>query len=404
MAGAGSVGSGTSAGYAASTEHVAPRGSATSTDDQERRARMVLSAVCEPGDADACRLIREYSASMLLARLGAGGLTARKARDWAERLPVVDLDATLRAAEHVAARYLMPGDAEWPRRLDELQILESETGDRRASAPFGLWARGAGDVAALLARAVSVVGARASTAYGERAAGDLAHGLAEGGYTVVSGGAYGIDAAAHRGALAARKPTVAILAGGVDRLYPPVNSDLLRRVTADGVVLGEAAPGCAPSKSRFLVRNRLIAAVASGTVVVEAALRSGSLNTARWARDLGRHVMGLPGPVTSTLSAGVHELLRQPETVLVTRAAEVIELVSPLGTGQATVQSGPVRAFDELDARSKQLLDAVPREAGASSRSIAVAAGLHHDDVIRRLPELAGRGLVVSQQGGWRLA
>lgn len=376
---------------------------ATGAED-ERRARMALSRVCEPGDVDACRLVREHSATALLARLQAGGAGARKARDWAERLPVVDLDAALRAADKARARYVMPGDAEWPVQLDELEVLESETGERRGGAPFGLWVRGEGDLGALTSQAVSMVGARASTTYGERISGDLAHGVSEAAFTVVSGGAYGIDAASHRGALAAARPTVAILAGGIDRLYPAGNSDLLRRVAETGNLVSEAAPGCVPSKSRFLVRNRLIAAISLGTVVVEAALRSGSLNTARWARDLGRHVMGVPGPVTSRLSAGVHELLRQPEVVLVTDASEVGELLSPVGTGLAAAKAGPTLVSDQLDLRSKQLLDAVPKCTGASTRSIAAVAGLHHHDVTERLLQLAHLGLVVSSHGRWRLA
>jgi DNA processing protein len=374
------------------------------SDEAERRARMMLSAVCEPGDVDACRLVREHSASALLARLRSNATGASKVRDWAERLPIVDFDAAVGAAERAAARYLMPGDPEWPERLDDLQLLEDEPGERRGGAPFGLWVRGAGDLGALCEPAVSIVGARAATEYGERAAGDVAFAAAEGGYTVVSGGAYGIDAAAHRGALAADSPTVAVLAGGIDRLYPAGNYQLLRRITETGVVVSEAAPGCAPSKSRFLVRNRLIAASGSGTVVVEAALRSGSLNTARWARDLGRHVMGVPGPVTSKLSAGVHELLRQPETVLVTDGAEVIEQLSPVGTGLAPAKRGPVLALDGLDRRSKQLLDAVPKATPASSQSIAAVAGLQHVDVARRLLELGRIGLVVTEQGRWRLS
>lgn len=375
-----------------------------SFDDAERRARMILSGVCEPGDTDACRLVREHSAGSLLARLRSNPSGAPKVRDWAERLPLVDLDAALRAAEHAAARYLIPGDPEWPAGLDDLQQLEDETGDRRGGAPFGLWVRGAGDLGALCKQAVSIVGARAATAYGERAAGDVAFSAARAGYTVVSGGAYGIDAAAHRGALAAECPTISILAGGIDRPYPAGNYQLLCRIIELGAVVSEAAPGCAPSKSRFLVRNRLIAGSSSGTVVVEAALRSGSLNTARWARDIGRHVMGVPGPITSKLSAGVHELLRQPETVLVTDGAEVIEQLSPVGTGLAAVKTGPVLALDQLDVRSKQLLDAVPKRMAASSRSIAAVAGLEHLDVAQRLPALARIGLVVTEQGRWRLS
>ncbi len=372
-------------------------------DAGERRARILLSRVCEPGDADACRLVRAHSAAALVERLAAGTLPSAKAQDWAERLPTADVDAMLRAAEHEAARYIVPGDADWPACLGDLEVFEEETGERRAGAPFGLWVRGHGDLSALSTHAVAVVGARAATAYGEHVAGDLAIGAAQGGFTVVSGGAYGIDVAAHRGALAADRPTVAVLAGGIDRMYPQGNKDVLRRITELGVVVAEAAPGCVPTKSRFLIRNRLIAALSLGTVVVEAALRSGSLNTARWARDLNRQVMGVPGPVTSRSSSGVHQLLRQPEAVLVTDAAEVIEQLSPAGTGLAAVKRGPVHIQDQLDLRSLQVLDAVPKHSGATTRSVAGVAGLTHTDVVQRLAELRDLGLVVVEEGRWRL-
>ncbi len=377
---------------------------AAPADHKERRARILLSRVCEPGDADACRLVREHSAAALVERLSSGQIPSEKARDWAERVPSTDVDALLRAAEHEGARYVLPGDSEWPACLDDLQLFENEVGERRASAPFGLWIRGRGDLSALSAQAVSIVGARAATAYGAHVAGDLAIETAERSFTVVSGGAYGIDAAAHRGALAADRPTVAVLAGGIDRLYPQGNKDLLRRITERGVVVTEAAPACTPTKSRFLVRNRLIAALSLGTVVVEAALRSGSLNTARWARDLSRHVMGVPGPVTSRLSAGVHQLLRQPEAVLVTDASEVVEQLSPVGTGLAAAKRGPVHVQDGLDLRSLQLLDAVPKFSGATTASIAGVAGLRHDDVVGRLDELRCLGLVIVEEGRWRLS
>lgn len=373
-------------------------------DQSERRARILLSRVCEPGDPDACRLVREHSATAVVERLAAGKLSANKARDWAERLPTADVDAMLRASEHAAARYIVPGDAQWPAHVSDLELLEEETGERRAGAPFGLWVCGQGDLSALTTQAVSIVGARAATAYGEHVAGDLAIGTAQRGFTVVSGGAYGIDVAAHRGALAADRPTIAVLAGGIDRIYPQGNKDVLRRTAELGVIVTEAAPGCVPTKSRFLVRNRLIAALSVGTVVIEAALRSGSLNTARWARDLNRHVMGVPGPVTSRMSGGVHQLLRQPETVLVTDAGEIVEQLSPAGTGLAAVKTGPMHVRDQLDPRSLQLLDAVPKHSGATTWSIAGVAGLLHIDVVSRLHELRKLGLVVVENGRWRLS
>lgn len=378
--------------------------SSRAADVGERRARILLSRICEPGDADACRLVREHSATALVERLTCQEPPSAKARDWAERLPTADVDVMLRAADNEDARYIVPGDPDWPAQLSVLELLEDETGERRAGAPFGLWVRGHGNLSSLSAQAVSVVGARAATAYGEHVAGDLAIGSAQRGFTVVSGGAYGIDVAAHRGALAANRPTIAILAGGIDRMYPQGNKDVLRRITELGVVITEAAPGCVPTKSRFLVRNRLIAALSLGTVVVEAALRSGSLNTARWARDLNRHVMGVPGPVTSRLSAGVHQLLRQPEAVLVTDAGEVIEQLSPAGAGLAAAKSGPVHVQDQLDLRSAQVLEAVPKFSGATTRSIAGVAGLAHADVLVRLSELRDLGLVIVERDRWRLS
>ncbi|CAO0828595.1 hypothetical protein SMICM17S_05162 [Streptomyces microflavus] len=179
-------------------------------------------------------------------------------------------------------------------------------------------------------RSVAVVGARACTEYGAHMAATLAAGLAERGWVVVSGGAYGIDGAAHRGALGAGGATAAVLACGVDRPYPPGHTALITRIAEQGLVVGELPPGDHPTPSRFILRNRVIAALTRGTVVVEAAYRSGSLVTARAARRLGRHVMGVPGPATSALSAGVHELLRA-DAVLVGDAAEVIELVGDMG-------------------------------------------------------------------------
>ncbi|MBA2773940.1 MAG: DNA-protecting protein DprA [Nocardioidaceae bacterium] len=372
-------------------------------DAAEREARIIMSRVAEPGDVDACRLVNEHSAAALVDRLRRGHTGGSKLSDWAERIGCTRAEPLLAQAAAVDAHYICPGDDDWPVQLDDLARLDSCGPDRRGGAPFGLWVRGSLDGAALRRRSVAVVGSRSATAYGEHVAGDLAMECADRGYVVVSGGAYGIDAAAHRGSIAADQATVAVMAGGIDRLYPSGNAALLHQIIAHGLVVAEAAPACAPSKSRFLVRNRLIAALSQGTVVVEAALRSGSLNTARWARDLNRWVMGVPGPVTSRLSAGVHELLRQPETTLVTDAAEVIEQLAPVGEELAPAKAGPTNPWDWLDARSRRLLDALPVSRPASVSSIARAAGLEQDDVTTRLHRLRAAGLVAGGDAGWRL-
>lgn len=377
----------------------------SSVDRAERRARVILSKVCEPGDPDGCRLVRQHSAVELLERLTLGKAWSGKSKvaEWSERASAVDYSALMVTADAVGARYLCPGDAGWPEGLDDLERMV-ESADRRGGVPFGLWVRGDADLAPSVRTAVAIVGSRASTAYGDRVAGDLAFDCGSKGFTVVSGGAYGIDAAAHRGALARERCTVAVLAGGIDRLYPAGNSELLRSIARTGLIVSEAAPGCAPSRSRFLVRNRLIAALTRGTVVVEAALRSGSLNTARWARDLGRGVMGVPGPVTSCSSAGVHELLRQPEALLVTDALEVVEHLSDSGEGLAPRKEGPIGARDALDVQTRLVLDAVPIASPAAAASIAVVAGVSRDAAVRRLVDLHTAGLVLRSEQGWVVA
>jgi DNA processing protein len=373
-------------------------------DEAERRARMVMSWVAEPGDPDACRLVREHSATELLARLRSGGGGSSKVAGWMTRAAEAEYDAIAGAAARVSARFVCPGDSEWQPALDDLERLADEPGDRRGGSPFGLWLRGAGSLAQLSRRCVAIVGSRRSTAYGEHVAAGLAFDASARGFTVVSGGAYGIDAAAHRAVLAHESATLAVLAGGVDNLYPVGNGDLLERVCARGLLISEAPPGCAPSRSRFLVRNRLIAALAQGTVVVEAALRSGALNTARWALDLGREVMGVPGPVTSRTSTGVHELLRQPATLLITDALEMIEHVSPPGEGLAPRKSGVVRKVDALARLSRRVLDATPKLVAAPADSIALSAGLGPQEVRSQLAILQAAGLVVQRDGGWKLA
>jgi DNA processing protein len=248
-----------------------------------------------------------------------------------------------------------------------------------------------------------VVGTRAATEYGRSVAAELGVGLAERNWTVVSGLAYGIDAAAHRGALAARGCTVAVLACGVDVAYPRAHGSLYADVVATGLVVSEHPPGAAPTRARFLVRNRLIAALSAGTVVVEAAPRSGARSTARHAGELYRHVMAVPGPVTSTLSAGCHQLLRdRPDAVLVTRAEEVVEQVGALGEFADRV-SGPVLRRDLLGPSVSRVLDAVPFVRRAALPRVAAAAGMRTDAVEAALAALSVHGLVDAEDGEWAL-
>lgn len=276
--------------------------------DRERLARAALTRVLEPGDERGGRWLREIGAAELIRRItdrdGTAeqlrGMTPKRLAGYRLRAEAVDPERDLVSVAAVGGRFVCPGDREWPSQLDDL-------GDSR---PTGLWVRGRPDLRLWALRSVAVVGARACTPYGAHMAASLGAGLAELGWVVVSGAAFGVDGAAHRGALSAGGATMAVLACGVDVAYPRGHAELIGRVAEQGLVIGELPPADHPTRSRFILRNRVIAALTRGTVVVEAEYRSGSLVTARSAQRLGRFTMGVPGPATSGLSAGVHELLR----------------------------------------------------------------------------------------------
>ncbi|MDQ1598736.1 MAG: processing protein [Actinomycetota bacterium] len=357
----------------------------------ERAARAALTRLAEPGDAWLGRAVAGLGAAEVLDRVR----SARAGEDerlghYRVRLPALAADREL--ATRAGARVVVPGDDEWPAALDDL-------GER---APIALWVAGEGQLADAARRSVSVVGARACTAYGEHVAGELAAGLGDRGWTVVSGGAYGIDAAAHRGALAVDAPTVAVLACGVDVPYPAAHDGLLRAIRARGVVVSELPPGSRPTRRRFLDRNRVIAALGRGTVVVEAATRSGAKNTAGQADDLSRPVMAVPGPVTSAASVGCHELIRGRGAALVTDAADVLDLVGDLVTDARDLRRGEARPHDSLDPVTLRVLEALPVRRRASADSVGRVAGLDAPTVLRALGLLAATGLADAHEGRWR--
>ncbi|WP_320781179.1 DNA-processing protein DprA [Streptomyces sp. CRN 30] len=365
-------------------------------EDEALLDRVFLTRVIEPGYEPGGRWVRESGVREVAARLRAGGppLPGASERRWAglrARAERADPRRDLDTAWAAGARFVAPGRPEGPRQLDDL-------GDAR---PLGLWVRGRPSLRMWALRSVAVVGARACTAYGAHTAATLAADLAERGWVVVSGGAYGVDGAAHRGALGAGGATVAVLACGVDRPYPRGHAALIERIAQQGLVAGELPPGEHPTPSRFILRNRVIAALTRGTVVVEAAHRSGSLVTARAARRLGRHTIGVPGPVTSALSAGVHELLRG-DAVLVTDAAEIVELVGDMGE-LAPDRRGPVLPTDLLEPGARQVLAALPARGVATPAGIARRAQTTEDDAIARLYELRALGYVERHDDGWKL-
>jgi DNA processing protein len=381
-----------------------------------RRARAWLSRAVEPGTIDFCRFVDDVGPVEAVRRVRAG-LAPERIRALVGARAGQDASlADLRRAERCEARLVVPEDDEWPAlALHALTVaLSEEPLDHRHQSdrtmapvpPVALWVRGPGRLDELADRSVAVVGSRASTAYGEHVAAELGHQLGERGWTVVSGGAYGIDAAAHRGALAAEAPTVAVLASGVDRPYPAAHGALFTRIAEAGLLVSEWPPGCAPLRHRFLVRNRLIAALTRGTVVVEAAARSGAQATAKRARRLGRELLVVPGPVTSAMSVGCHELLRDPEAgaTLVTSAAQVIEAVGGIGIDLADPPERPTGPRDGLSDLATRVLDACPVRTGVSPERLAAVAGCDVLEVLRVLPALELADLVQWTGTGWRLA
>jgi DNA processing protein len=365
----------------------------------ERLARAGLSLVVEPGDANTDEILAGGTAAEAWDRLRGGGPGHEQ---YAARLAVAAPAKDLGQIHMAGGRFVIPGDDDWPDQLDVL--AESGEISRRGGSPFGLWVRGAASLRELTTRSVAVVGARACSAYGEHVAGELGAGLADEGVTVVSGGAYGIDAAAHRGALAAPGPTIAVLACGADVGYPKGNAALFDRIVADGLVISELPPGCSPTRLRFLARNRLIAALTAGTVVVEAAARSGALNTGSWAERCSRVVMAVPGPVTSSSSHGAHILIREKGAVLVTGVADILEAIAPLGQHLTRYPRGETRPTDRLSEVAQRVLDAVPIGRAVTVGTICRTAGLSDDAVGTGLDELTHAGLIEKHGTAWRLS
>jgi DNA processing protein len=410
-------------------------------------ARAGLTYLAEPGDPALGALLGICTPEEILAAIkadmlpgtgpGCGDSPASRAAleralgRWRIRLPKLPSDADIARLCRDGIKLVCPGDPEWPGGLDQL-------GQAR---PYALWLRGNADLHGSSQRSVSVVGSRAATGYGAHVAGEIAADLAERGWAVVSGGAYGIDAAAHRGALATRGITIAVLACGVDFPYPAGHAELFAAIAAHGLVISEWPPGRHPARMRFLVRNRVIAALGCGTVIVEAGERSGALNTARHAAELGKPLMAVPGPVTSAQSAGCHRIIREWGASCVTRAADIIEMLSPLGVSTAPASAsaasasaasasaasvsaasadvpGPASArglgptspawdpalpYDDLDADTARVLDAFPARGGAGTSTIAVDAGVDLDTVLRCIGVLAGYGFIERGDDGWRL-
>ena len=373
-------------------------------------ARSVWSLITEPGDTFAAALIDTLGAAQALAAElnqinhnkyikllnsnGISGAASDRFRNfeslltdarqrWQPRLKLNSVENMLNLARVSKAKLVVPGNEYWPEQLNDLELGK----------PHCLWLRGNLKSLGATNFSLAVVGSRLASSYGDWVTSEIVSECASNSIAVVSGGAYGIDATAHRSALALGVQTIAIMAGGVDRLYPSGNSDLLRRVMQSGAVIAEQAPGSNPTRWRFLQRNRLIAALASATVVVEAGRRSGAINTAMHADTLARPLAVIPGPISSPTSAGCHALIKNDSARIAGSVADVIDLV--------TGNSQPALFEEDLGALEKRALDAMNNR-DSEEQNIAMRAGLTNRELNSALGRLQLLGLVVQGQRGWR--
>lgn len=362
----------------------------------DRRALMGLCALQPQGNPQLSELAQLHGAvEVWEAVLGRDADSP-----WGRRALAIDLEQLVSDTERCRARFLVPGDEEWPESIGLLQGVRLAG---QGGQPLGLWVRGSLPLTELVG-SVAVVGARASTSYGNHVATEFGADLGLAGRVVVSGLAFGIDAAAHRGALSTRHPTVAVLANGVDAAYPVAHTSLMEGVVARGAVVSEAPPGCRPLKAAFLARNRLIAALTEGVVVVEAAARSGARNTANWAAVLGKHVMAVPGPVTSSLSVTPHRLIREGTATLVTSAADVTELLSSLQPELEISLRGLDQPLDRLPAKLRALREVVAPREEVNVNDLMSRTGLSVPECLASVDELVEMGwLEEAGESGWRL-
>ena len=368
---------------------------------RELSAWAYLSRVLEAPSSELAELVMRVGPVEAADRIRRGAVGNDLARRTVARRDIDCAAEDLELLHRRGGRLLTADDDEWP-GLAFAAFTGAPVRDKpQGRAPLALWVIGPLRLDDVAERAVAIVGTRACTAYGEYVAADLSAGLAEYDVAVVSGGAYGIDGAAHRAALAADGVTVAVLAGGVDVLYPAGHSALLHRVATHGLLVSEYPPGVRPARHRFLTRNRLVAALSGATVVVEAGIRSGAASTAAWARALGRVVCAVPGPITSAASTGCHILL-QAGAELVTRADEVREIIGRAGEF-AGEQPRPADVLDALTDTERRVYEALPGRGARTPDEIAVASGLPATEVLGPLAMLEIAGLIERHEGRWRL-
>lgn len=375
-------------------------------DEHQRRDWAYLAGVAEQPNAALAGLISEVGVAE-----AARAVAAREVPPGHEevlRLTEARCDSNTAAADletvdSLGGRLITPEDDDWP----GWQLLSLANADTAAKGgePIALWVRGPARLDDAVNRSIGLVGSRAASGYGEHVTSSVASTLVTDSWSVVSGGAYGIDGVAHRSALASDGITVVVLACGIDRDYPSGHSRLLAEIARTGLVVSEYPPGTSAAKHRFLTRNRLVAALSRAVVVVEAGHRSGAANTAAWARKLGTPLGAVPGPVTSATSVGCHRMIADGVAQLVTDARDIARLAEPDGEDSASPgRSGATKPTDGLDPQQVRVYDAVPARGSSTIGEIAFACGLEVRIVRSALAALETRALITGNGSGWTVA
>ncbi len=360
--------------------------------DAHRAACIQLAHVVEPADARIGRIVSREG------ELGAIQHLSESNPLFASRLAATNADEAEAKAERLGMRIIVRDEPEWPRQLDDLD-------DTR---PFALWVQGAAHLRLACVRSVAIVGARAATTYGLSVARDWSAELASEHISIVSGAAFGIDAAAHRGALSVDGLTIAVLASGADVVYPRAHEQLIARIADEGLVISESPLGEPARRQRFLSRNRVIAALTQATVVVEAALRSGTTATANSAARLNRHVLAVPGPVTSMMSAGCHHLVREGGALIAGASDDVLECLLPtdqalelsVRRSRVTREAVTVPA-DALTSAQARIRDLLPSSGEITLDDLHHASHLSVPELLSALGALSSAGFAAAQGSGW---
>lgn len=377
-------------------------------DPVELFSALAWSVICEPGDGFAGQLIDTFghagalgfelnriSANNYASKFAMAGSdwlemqsfgrfeqTLKDSRErWGSRISIRAVTEAIIAAHGCGASFINERSPHWPQGLNDLEKHQ----------PRGLWLVGKPEL--LVRKSISFVGSRMASSYGELATAELIGPLVNRGFSVVSGGAYGVDSMAHRAALAMDGATVAVMAGGLDRLYPSGNAALFQQIRQFGCLVSEMPPGSAPTKWRFLQRNRLIAALGLGTVVVEANPKSGAVSTANRALELGRPLGAVPGPINSPGSDGCHRLIRESGAELITHADDILELIGH----NSSWADEPLPGLGALETRVNDVIG----HSGAGLEQICREGGLTKSEAQIGLSGLLLAGLVEQDSVGW---